>query len=319
MSKTPPRRGDQRPQPGGARRPAAPAAAPPPQRTNRASSNANRPARADDQYDQYEQDDRGYRPPRQSARNAPPPRRPAPSRYGPPQRQRYAPPPRRDAFPMIMGGIVGALVVGLLIVIYMLLNRNSGTTNPIVAAQPTVDANAASANGAVQPTSADMSQPTTAAVNVPGTQTMAANRPAGGLGTAIPDEGNAHVSDGETITYKNYPPSSGTHYSSPQDAGYYDTTIPEGKFVHSMEHGYVVLYYKPDLPDATKEQLKSLMTALPLGKYGKVKMVIVPYTNMSTPLTVAAWDRLLPMDSYNFDVIKAFYQQYVDKGPEDVP
>ena len=38
----------------------------------------------------------------------------------------YAPPPR-DPFPYIMGGVIGALVVGLMLVIFLLTNRN-GTT-----------------------------------------------------------------------------------------------------------------------------------------------------------------------------------------------
>jgi hypothetical protein len=220
-----------------------------------------------------------------------------------------------------MGAVIGMLLVGILIVGYLLLTRPS-TTAPVAAVnnsdstQPT----AVTINGvAGQPTAASMGQTPDTGVNVAKTQTMAALRPAGGLGTPMPDEGNAHVGDGEPITYKNYPPSSGTHYSTPADAGFYDQTVPEGKFVHSLEHGYIVIFYKPDLPAATKQQLKDAYSKLPLSKYGKVKAVIVPYTNMSTPMAIAAWDRLMLLNSFNYDEIQTFYQQYVDKGPEDVP
>jgi hypothetical protein len=52
--------------------------------------------------------------------------RPAPTarRYAPPQ-----PPPRRDPFPFLMGGIIGALVVGLMVVIFLLTFNNGGTGN----------------------------------------------------------------------------------------------------------------------------------------------------------------------------------------------
>jgi hypothetical protein len=40
---------------------------------------------------------------------------------------------------------------------------------------------------------------------------------------------------------------------------------------------------------------------------------------MSTPLAIAAWDRLLLLNDFNFDEIQTFYQEWVDKGPEDVP
>jgi len=40
-------------------------------------------------------------------------------------------PPKRDPFPYIMGGVIGALVVGLMLVIYLLTSRDGGTVpNP---------------------------------------------------------------------------------------------------------------------------------------------------------------------------------------------
>jgi hypothetical protein len=265
----------------------------------------------DDDY-RDEQDERQYRPSRQNYRGAPPPRRPSSRNY---------PPPRRDNFPIIIGAVVGALIVGLFIALYLLLTRN--TSPPLQSAStnnPGVSQTApAGSESFDQSTAVTMDRTVVPGETPPGLQTMAAIRPATGLGTPMPDEGNTHVGDGEPITYKNYPPSSGTHYNSPSDAGFYDTTLAEGNFVHSLEHGYIVLYYKPDIPAATKQQLKDLMTQLPNGKYGKVKLVIVPYTNMSTPLAIAAWDRLLLLKSFNADEVKTFYQQWVDKGPEDVP
>ena len=53
--------------------------------------------------------------------------RPAPTarRYAPPP-----PPPRRDPFPFLMGGIIGALVVGLMVVVFLITSNNgSGGTN----------------------------------------------------------------------------------------------------------------------------------------------------------------------------------------------
>ena len=48
-------------------------------------------------------------------------------------------------------------------------------------------------------------------------------------------------------------------------------------------------------------------------------MVIAPYTQMTTPMTLAAWTRLLPMNEYNYQTVFDFYKALVDKGPEDVP
>jgi len=219
-----------------------------------------------------------------------------------------------------MGAVVGALIVGLLFALYLLLSRNNGPTLQSAATDNNSSGQNISADSAPgQPTSAAMSRTSDPNSTPAGLQTMQAIRPAEGLGTPVADEGNAHVADGEAITYKVYPPVSGTHYDVPTAAGFYDTTVQEGNFVHSLEHGYIVIYYKPDIPEATKQQLKDLMTQLPLDKYGKVKLVIVPYTNMTTPLAIGAWDRLLLLNQYSPDEIKTFYQQWVDKGPEDVP
>jgi hypothetical protein len=219
-----------------------------------------------------------------------------------------------------MGAVVGMLIVAILVAVYLLLTRNTPSTVANNALGDTAGNNSAAGQATTDPpTPLAMSQSGTSTGSSAAQQTMVANRPANGLGTPMPDEGNKHVNDGDPITYKNYPPSSGTHYSTPASPGFYDTPQKEGNFVHSLEHGYIVLYYKPDLPDATKQQLKDLMTKLPMSKYNKVKMVIVPYTNMTTPLAIAAWDRLLLMNDYNYDEIQTFYQQYVDRGPEDVP
>ena len=142
-----------------------------------------------------------------------------------------------------------------------------------------------------------------------------------GIGTAVPDEGAAHAPLKTVITYTTYPPSSGTHYPDTAPNGFSDVPIPEGYFVHSMEHGAVVLYYRPDISDQVKQQLKDLFNKLTPDKDGQVKLVVVPYTNgMTTPLAIAAWDRLLLMKRTTTSrEIRAFYQNWVNKGPESVP
>lgn len=70
-----------------------------------------------------------------------------PAGYGgaiPPRRSRTAPPPpparRSDPFPFVIGGVVGLLVVGLMVVVYLLASKNGTTTgtgtNPVVGGAP---------------------------------------------------------------------------------------------------------------------------------------------------------------------------------------
>ena len=48
-------------------------------------------------------------------------------------------PQKRDPFPYIMGGVIGALVVGLMLVIFLLTSRNNGgaVPNPPIEGNPT--------------------------------------------------------------------------------------------------------------------------------------------------------------------------------------
>ena len=79
-------------------------------------------------------------------------RRPAPDNYY------YAPaPPRRDPFPILMGGIIGALVMGLVIVIFLLTqnnNNNVGNTPNNQGGAPAVGGTSAPNTGA-DPTQPD--------------------------------------------------------------------------------------------------------------------------------------------------------------------
>ena len=87
-----------------------------------------------------------------------PPERPSGRVGGPggpqrPRTTRSAPPPppqRQDPFPYIMGGIIGALVVGLILVVFLLVNNNQS---------PTVTNTGSNPNSA--PNSAPNSLPTT--------------------------------------------------------------------------------------------------------------------------------------------------------------
>ena len=141
------------------------------------------------------------------------------------------------------------------------------------------------------------------------------------IGIKVASEGSAsHVPDGSTLTYKQYPPSSGHHYPSPAPAGISAKAIPEGNWVHSLEHGYIVILYKPSAGGAPSEaQLRDIMATFPKEKHGSVKIVITPYDHMDSPITAVAWERQLSLDQFDRDQLLQFYNAYVDHGPEDVP
>lgn len=225
----------------------------------------------------------------------------------------YQPPPRRDPFPYIIGGILGVVLVGLALMAFLI---GSITSQPGTSALPPAgNPPGQSSQLPTQPNQATSS-------NSSSQPTQTANAPASGSalpGTAFPSEGQTHVDEGQPITYTNYPPSSGTHYGSTATCGFSDTEVAEGKLVHSLEHGAIVLYYKPALPANTIQQLRDLYSKMPPAKYGKVKLVITPYSKLQTPMAMASWGRVQTFAQVNYDQMHAFYTALVDKGPEDVP
>ncbi len=141
----------------------------------------------------------------------------------------------------------------------------------------------------------------------------------------IADEGQGHVEAGTTITYQHYPPSSGTHYFSPAPWGVATSPLPEGSFVHNLEHGGVVFLYhcEPDCP-ALVQQFEDLVAKAPQAfPFSTVKILVTSYdaTKMPSPIVALAWDHQLNMNGFDEALMLRWYKRFVNGGPEgkDIP
>jgi hypothetical protein len=147
--------------------------------------------------------------------------------------------------------------------------------------------------------------------------------PVAAQGRQVPIEGNRqHVPQGSTIPYRNRPPSSGDHYDTPAGYGFFQREIPTGNWVHDLEHGGIVVLYRPDLCDQTcQSQLQDVYNSAPSSQLfpGTRKMLVIPYQDMDHAVAAVAWgwvdemDQTQPVDK---DRILAFYRAHVDRGPE---
>jgi len=145
-------------------------------------------------------------------------------------------------------------------------------------------------------------------------------KPVAAQGHQVPIEGNRqHVAQGTNVPYRNRPPSSGDHYDQPAGYGFFQRDIPTGNWVHDLEHGGIVVLYRPDLCDQTcQNQLQDTYNSVPSSALfpGTRKMLVVPYTDMDHEIATVAWGWLDEMDAFDKDRITAFYKAHVDKGPE---
>jgi hypothetical protein len=132
----------------------------------------------------------------------------------------------------------------------------------------------------------------------------------------LPDEGNTHIAPTKPTSYDTSPPTSGDHDQVPLADGAYAETPEERYFVHSMEHGRVLVLYSPDLAEEDQLALKGVFDEDPDG------MAIFPYPDMPYEVAAAAWTNMIGCDSYSpeaLDAIRDFRDEFRGQGPEDIP
>lgn len=126
----------------------------------------------------------------------------------------------------------------------------------------------------------------------------------------LADEGRGHLSPGDpTPVYKTVPPTSGTHNPASLPAGIYDNNTDITMLVHSLEHGYVIMYYN-GISSQELAQLKAIQNQDPF------KTIVAPYPNMPHKIALAAWARLQTCDGVSDAAIRSFIAQFRNQGPE---
>jgi hypothetical protein len=139
------------------------------------------------------------------------------------------------------------------------------------------------------------------------------------LGERLADEGFAHVAVGSQIHYKANPPASGPHYPFPAPAGVYPNGLNTGFWVHSLEHGYIAVLYKPPVSSARLMQFDGMVRDFPKSKWGNVKLVFVPYAGMARRFAFLSWDWRYETNTFDRPTLLRFYRDHVDRGREDLP
>ena len=135
-------------------------------------------------------------------------------------------------------------------------------------------------------------------------------------------EGQQHEErDFTAADYKTNPPTSGTHFPTWAEDGVYDPSeVPQlGLLVHTLEHGRINVQYKPGTPSETVEQLNTLLAELNEGYH---MLLYENPTNMDAQVAATTWGHSLTCPEMNdkvFDAIRTFRNEYIDKGPENVP
>jgi hypothetical protein len=96
--------------------------------------------------------------------------------------------------------------------------------------------------------------------------------------------------------------------------------VPAGSWIHALEHGAIAVLFKcADATEcaATADRLRSeVYERSRNGAFGERKLVITPYQEMDSPIAAVAWGRILELQEIDAEQILAFYERYLDRGPE---
>ena len=126
-----------------------------------------------------------------------------------------------------------------------------------------------------------------------------------------PEQSNDHV-DGP-VDYDFAPPVGGDHAAIWLDCGVYPIAIPNENAVHDLEHGVVWFAYRPDLAQDQVDLLVELYQTKP------DRVIVSPYPDLESPITVVAWERSLSVDSADDPRLAEFLDAYVNGAAAPEP
>ena len=128
--------------------------------------------------------------------------------------------------------------------------------------------------------------------------------------TLLPDPTQNHTEG--PVTYAQIPPAGGPHNPVQQNCGIYDQPVRNENAVHSLEHGAVWITYRPDLPAADVERLRSLAR-------GHSHVLLSPYPELPAPVVASAWGVQLKVDSASDGRLGLFINKYERVGGPETP
>lgn len=111
------------------------------------------------------------------------------------------------------------------------------------------------------------------------------------------------------------PPSGGDHLGQAVPPGVYEgSRIPlDGYLVHSLEHGYVIIWHKPGLAAAEEQTILDVQK-----KYAR-DVLVVERADMDKPVAATAWGKRMLCTGADKGALSAFVEDNRNQAPEKIP
>ena len=128
--------------------------------------------------------------------------------------------------------------------------------------------------------------------------------------------------------WSTFPPSAGAHYGIWAVWGFYRAPVNPRQVVHNEEHGGVVIWWGPEVPGSTVDQLERFYQEKPEGMFG------TPLAGLGKKIALTAWTgdparyyrdgyygmgHVAVCSSYDEKAFAAFRDAFRGKGPEGIP
>ena len=122
---------------------------------------------------------------------------------------------------------------------------------------------------------------------------------------------NNHV---PPASYEVDPPAGGDHDPSPAPAGFYSgegqAVPPDPRLVHSLEHGFVVLWHQPGLPEEELGAIRSVY------EEHSEDVIVVPRPSLDVKVAATSWGRRLLCGEVEPERLSDFVELYRNDSPE---
>ena len=128
----------------------------------------------------------------------------------------------------------------------------------------------------------------------------------------LENHGRSVLPEDTEYAYSEEFPTSGPYDPDWVDAGFYDTSRSATLLVHSLERGYVIIYY--DNPAA--DVLKTLRQWVALFRRDRDGIIVVPHPHLGEAIVLTAWQRRLQLNQFDPSSAAAFIDASRGRGPE---
>jgi Protein of unknown function (DUF3105) len=119
----------------------------------------------------------------------------------------------------------------------------------------------------------------------------------------------AHLPPGSPLpVYNSDPPTSGPMDSVPAQCGIYRQPVSDQAYLHSLEHGAVVIQYNPSASQSEVEELERIARSI------RGEIILAPRPDNPSLVSLVAWTNLLLIDEINEDVIRGFDREFANRN-----